>query len=193
MKQDQRINFMQCLQEIASHSSQDVIKPNAIKAQGASFDEHITWLKSLENEFDIIASGADWQDLQRQLEPRPDRYNSPMAFIDTLNNNPHKAELIIYILKSLFHPTNRFYQANVDDILDTYLLKHLVEDALQKWYRYDNPSLGDINNNYVSNGDVKGAMLLLGYQIVPGYLKEINWHFNTASSDFTHFNELLQP
>jgi len=45
----------------------------------------------------------------------------------------------------------------------------------------------DINGFYVSNGQFKGAMLLLGFK--PLDQNELNWHFNVSERSFAIFHE----
>lgn len=177
-----RIDFMSHVGIIAQKSITD--DQSAIVAQGDTFQERLHWLKTLEKEFDAIGVGLDWSTLDSDEYHRPSRHNAPSAFLDTLLINPTKADNILEIINAYFNPIQRFMSDDDSTRFDSYLLKHLVEANLNLVKHYTDPTFGNINNNYVSNGDVKGAMLLLGFKIPFDDLKQINWSFNTSVNDW---------
>lgn len=179
-----RLIFMHHLATIAQASA--TLDQDTITSKGTTISQRSEWLKSLTDDLDAIGIGFDWIARDTSEYNHPSRHNSPISFLDTMTSNPTKSKYILEILSQYLHPTSGFMRNGNGEIYDSYLLKHLLEDVLSLKYHYSNPTLGHINNNYVTNGDAKGAMMLLGYTTSIDCLKNINWSFNTTVSDWDH-------
>ena len=182
-----RLIFMNHLANIAQDSK--TVDQNTITAKGTTQRDKLAWMSNLSEDFDAIGIGIDWIARDTDEYNHPSRHNSPISFLDTMSTNPAKSKKILKILRTYFSKTSGFMRNGNDEIYDTYLLKHLIEDQLSLKYNYHNPTLGDINNNYVTNGDAKGAMLLLGFSTSIDCLKNINWSFNTSVNDWDRLQD----
>lgn len=177
-----RLVYMDHLASIAKSSER--INQDVIIASGSTVSERLDWISKLSSDFDAIGIGIDWMLRDPARYNTSSRHNSPVSFIDMISNNKAKSQVILSILTEYFEKTAMFMRGGNNEIYDSYLLKHLLEDKLTLEYGYKNPTLDAEDNNYVSNGAAKGAMLALGFATSPDDLKTINWSFNTSVLDW---------
>lgn len=177
-----RLIYMNHLGNIAQSSA--LLNKDMIVATGTTVSERLSWINNLSEDFDAIGIGIDWMLRDKSRYNTSSRHNSPVSFIDLISKNKVKSQIILSILTEYFEKTELFMRNGNGDVYDSYLLKHLIEDKLSLEYGYTNPTLGAIDNNYISNGVAKGAMLALGFAVSPLDLKTINWSFNTSVLDW---------
>lgn len=156
----------------------DVNNDRSIRLKGNTLAERLALIEKMKNDLDSIGQGLD-ESIQDANKYQIHNHNSAASIIASSSQNPHKYDLVYHTLKSYFSPTSGKMRNGHDEIYDSYLLKHMVEDVLTYRYGYSNPTINAIDNAYISNGEIKGAMLALGYSITSDSIKSINWSFNT--------------
>lgn len=189
-REEAQFRYMEHFRKIAQHSA--AMRIDMVTAQGSTIQQRLDWVKSLAEDFDAVGIGLDWMLNNQELYDQASRHNSPMSFIDMMHNNPAKADHVLSIIANYFTKTKQFMRNGNADVYDSYKLKHLLEDALLLQFGYNDPTLGAPQNNYVSNGDAKGAMLALGFSVTPPDLKNIDWSFNTSLAGWTTLQDELE-